>query len=320
MNDAGFSEPEAAPINCSDALILVSAVASLAGAAARADETHVLADGGLRVEIEAATDRLAAEFGPRFDRTAVVRSVQVNSVELLGPWGLSDEFGLFGEGVLGYDAAGLGETFLKIGVGQLVRDTAEDYQFAHRYPGEQFFPVEVNPGTAALSVSQRSEGDGPWQYLYRKSYALAGEDSLTIHYELTNTGTAPWTFEHYNHHWFRFQDTAVGPGYEVVTDFDLPQAETTFQRAPRSLRMQAPLAPDGAAYYASDLVGVSAAANSFSVQVDGAPVVYYQAGFAPHRFALYADEDGFCPEVFMRAALEPGATASWSATYRFRAN
>jgi hypothetical protein len=49
-------------------------------------------------------------------------------------------------------------------------------------------------------------------------------------------------------------------------------------------------------------------------------VVRYRAEFTPHRFALYAAADGFCPEVFMRATLEPGETTSWSATYRFRTN
>jgi hypothetical protein len=106
----------------------------------------------------------------------------------------------------------------------------------------------------------------------------------------------------------------------VVTGFDLPSAETAFRHTPRSLQMQSPLAPGGAAYYAGDLVDVPAAANTFTVQVDGAPVVRYEAEFTPHRFALYAAEDGFCPEVFMRAALEPGETISWSANYRFRTN
>jgi hypothetical protein len=292
----------------------------VAGPAARAESTYVLVDGGLRVEIEVATGRLAAEFGPRFDRTAVVRSVQLDGVEFLGPWGLSDEFGLFGEGVLGYETASIGETFMKIGVGRLVRDTAEDYQFAHLYPVDQLFPVEVKDATAELSVSQRSAGDGPWHYLYRKTYALAGADGLTIHYELTNTGTTAWSFEHYNHHWFRLQDAPVGPGYEVVTGFDLPPAETAFRHAPRALEMLAPLGPDGAAYYAGDLVDVPAGANTFTVRVDGAPVVRYRAEFTPHRFALYAAADGFCPEVFMRVTLEPGETTSWSATYRFRTN
>jgi hypothetical protein len=267
-----------------------------------------------------ATDGDAAEFGPRFDRTAIVRSVQLDGVELLGPWGLSDEFGLFGDGVLGYETAGTGETFLKIGVGRLLRDTVESYQFAHPYPVDELFPVEVTTEATSLTVSQRSAGDGPWQYLYRKSYALAGAYGLTIHYELTNAGSTAWLFEHYNHHWFRLDGVAVGPGYEVATGFKLPPAETAFRHAPRSLHMQSPLAPGGAAYYAGDLVDVPAGANTFTVQVDGAPVVRYQAEFTPHRFALYAAEDGFCPEVFMRAALEPGETVSWSATYRFRTN
>jgi hypothetical protein len=300
--------------------VFVFVAVLLAGSAVRAESTYMLVDGGLRVEIDVATDRLAAEFGPRFDRTAVVRSVQLGGVELLGPWGLGDEFGLFGDGVLGYETAAAGETFLKIGVGRLVRDTAESYQFAHPYPVDQLFPVEATPGPNSLSVSQRSAGDGPWQYLYTKSYALDGAIGLTIHYELSNTGARAWTFEHYNHHWFRLQDAPVGPGYEVVTGFELPPAETAFRHTPRSLHMQAPLPPGGAAYYAGDLVDVAAVANTFSLQVDGAIVVSYQAEFRPHRFALYADADGFCPEVFMRAALEPGETVSWSATYRFRTN
>jgi hypothetical protein len=294
------------------ALIAASiATLSLAARAASA-EVHVLASDGLRIEIEVDTDRNAAEFGPRFDRTAVVRSVTLDGVELLGPWGLSDEFGLYGDGVLGYETAATGETFVKIGVGRLVRDTAERYDFAHPYPVDMLFPVEVTAGDASLSVRQRA-GD----YDYRKSYELRGADGLVIQYELTNTGATPWTFEHYNHHWFRAEHVAVGPGYRVVTGFELPEADTAFRREPFSLEMTAPLAPGAAAYYASDLDAARAGSGTFEWQVDGAPVIRYQASFSPDRFAVYAAADGFCPEVFTRVALEPGATAAWSASYRF---
>ena len=293
----------------------------LAGGHAAADtmpaELHTLASGGLRIEIETAADRHAAEFGPRFDRSAVVSSVTVDGVELLGPWGLSDEFGLYGDGVLGYETADIGESFVKIGVGRLLRDTAENYHFGHPYPVDALFPVQVTVGDNGLSVSQRSERAGARQYHYRKSYQLLGEDGLLIRYELTNTGDTPWTFEHYNHHWFRVEGTAVGPGYRVVTGFELPDAETGFRRAPFALEMPAPLAADAAVYYASELAEAPPSANSFEMQVDGRPVVAYQASFRPARFALYASADGFCPEVFMRAALAPGATVTWSATYRF---
>lgn len=293
----------------------------LAGGHAAADtmpaELHTLASGGLRIEIETPADRHAAEFGPRFDRSAVVKSVIVDGVELLGPWGLSDEFGLYGDGVLGYESADIGGHFVKIGVGRLVRDTAEDYHFGHPYPVDALFPVQVTVGDNVLSVSQRSAWAGARQYHYRKSYELLGSDGLVIRYQLTNTGDTPWTFEHYNHHWFRVEGVAVGPGYRVVTGFELPDAETGFRHAPFALDMPAPLASGAAAYYASDLADAPAKANSFAVQVDGRPVVAYQASFRPARFALYASAEGFCPEVFKRAALAPGATASWSATYRF---
>ena len=289
----------------------------LSGCRAPAADLHEMATGPLRVEIEVAGDADAAKFGPRFDRTAVVRSVTVDGIELLGPWGLSDEFGLFGDGVLGYEAAADGGVFLKIGVGRLVRDLPGSYDFGHRYPVETVFPVEVTAGERTLSVSQVSAGAGPWQYSYRKTYRLDGPDSLTIQYELANTGAVAWTFEHYNHHWFRQAGVPVGPDYRVVTGFVLPSAETTFRRGTASLQMPGPLAPGEAAYYAAGLAAVPAEANGFELEVAGVPVVRYRASFAPARFAVYADADGFCPEVFMRAALAPGVSASWSATYRF---
>lgn len=292
-------------------------LAALSAAPPAAAETRVLAAGDLRVEIEIATDRLAAEFGPRFDRTAVVSSVVLDGLEFLGPWGLPDEFGLFGDGVLGFAGAAAGDSFLKIGVGRLLRDTDAEYQFSHPYPVAALFPVDVESSEHSISVSQRSEGGGPWHYRYRKTYTLSGPGELTIAYELTNTGSAEWTFEHYNHHWFRIGDAAVGPGYELVTGFELPPGETTLRRGGSSLQIPAPMAPDGAAYYAGELAGVPPDANTFEVRVDRRASVGYRASFAPARFALYADVRGFCPEVFMRAALAPGESFSWSASYRF---
>lgn len=289
----------------------------LLAAEAVVGEVHELSRDAVRVEIEVASDRLAAEFGPRFDSTAIVRSVQVDGVELLGPWGMPDEFGLYGDGVLGYAAAGIGETFLKIGVGRVIRDTADDYQFAHPYPVLAQFPVAVDADETALTVEQRSSGEGSYAYRYRKSYRLLGSGRLVISYELSNTGASAWTFEHYNHHWFNIAGTPVGPGYAVTTGYELPEAPTAFRRGQFALEMPAPLAEGEAAYYASDLADVQPAANTFTWAVGGVPVVGYQGSFPPARFALYASADGFCPEVFIRAKLPPGASITWSATYHF---
>jgi hypothetical protein len=292
-------------------------LAMLVVSGAAAAETHALSHGALRVEIETATDLLTAEFGPRFDRTAVVRSVTVDGVELLGPWGLPDEFGLYGDGVLGYQSAAIGDAFVKIGIGTLLRDTPSDYHFSHAYPVRELFPVEVEADSLRLEVRQQSEATLPHRYDYSKTFTVSEHNGLTIRYRLTNTGDSAWSFEHYNHHWFRLQDAEIGPGYRSVTGFALPEAETKFLLEPHSLRLAAPLGPAEAAWYGSDIDGASSAENTFELSVDAVKIVRYEGSFPPARFALYAAETGFCPEVFKRASLQPGETASWSATYRF---
>lgn len=280
-------------------------------------EVHVLSHGDLRVEIETATNRHMDEFGPRFDRTAIVRSVTVSGVEFLGAWGLCDEFGLYGNGVLGYETADIGGTFVKIGVGTLVRDSAASYHFAHPYPVRQLFPVQTETGDKLFAIVQDSDPALPTRYRYRKTYTVGADNMLTIQYQLTNTGEHPWTFEHYNHHWFRFRGVEPGPGYQVSTGFSLPDAETKFLLAPNALRMATPLRKGEAAYYASDLPDAAADTNTLELSVDGNTIVHYEASFRPARFAVYASDSGFCPEIFKRSELQPAESVNWSATYRF---
>jgi hypothetical protein len=290
-------------------------ICMVATGAAYAD-IHVLSHGKFRVEIETATNRHMDEFGPRFDRTAIVRSVTLDDVEFLGDWGLCDEFGLYGDGVLGYQSADIGDQFVKIGVGTLLRDTDASYHFAHAYPVAELYPVLLETADNQLSVTQDSDPRLAHRYQYRKTYAIGPGNVLTITYRLTNSGEQPWTFEHYNHHWFRLDGVEPGPGYRVVSGFPLPEAETRFLLEPNALGLAAPL--DGlAAYYGSDLKSPPISENTVALSVDGSTIVRYQGSFPPARFAVYASAEGFCPEIFKRAALQPGETISWFATYRF---
>jgi hypothetical protein len=282
-------------------------------------DVHVLAHGNLRVEIETATNRHMHEFGPRFDRTAVVRSVTVDGVEFLGAWGLCDEFGLYGDGVLGYEDAAIGAPFVKIGVGTLLRDTDASYHFAHPYPVSGLFPVLLETADQQLSVVQDSDPGLPHRYQYRKTYTVGADNVLIITYHLANSGEVPWTFEHYNHHWFRLGAVAPGPGYRVSSGFMLPEAETRFLLEPNALRLAAPLRAGEAAYYGSDLKDATVSENAVALSVDGSTIVRYEGSFAPARFAVYASAEGFCPEIFKRSALQPGESIRWFATYRFEA-
>jgi len=300
--------------------MIISALSILPGAPAFPAEskTHQISLDTLKVTIETATDRLTKHFGPRFDRTAVISSIELDGAQLLGPWGLSDEFGLHGNGVLGFETASTGERFTKIGLGELIKDVKNSYEFSRHYPIHQLFPVDVSRSDTSLTVSQTTPSSSHWPYQYSKTYTLLPNAQMKIDYVLTNLGTTAWTFEHYNHHWFRVEDEPIGAAYSVSTAFPLPEAPTGLVRAMHLLTMPGPLAVGEAQYYASDLMNVAASESRFEVRVNAEPIVEFRGDTPPDRFALYADPDGFCPEIFTRQTVEPQQTVRWQSLYQFR--
>ncbi len=284
---------------------------------ANGSKTYHLSLSDLNMEIKVNDDQLTEHFGPRFDRTAWISSIKVAGSEILGPWGLADEFGLLGDGVLGFDSAAISQPFVKIGIGELLRDSEASYSFSHPYPVKDLFPISASPVADELRVVQEAPEWATWPYRYQKTYRLLPDQRLVIDYELTNLGNEPWSFEHYNHHWFRLPDLPMGPQYSVTTDFELPDTETNLDKGPNHLRISTPLQPGEAQYYASELSNVPAASSQFVVKVDDHRLVEYTSSESANRFALYADPDGFCPEIFIRHTIDSGQTIRWSSEYRF---
>ncbi len=271
----------------------------------------------LIIEIEVDSSRLREEFGPRFDETAFVRSVRSNGVELIGPWGLTDEFGLLGDGVLGYEQAAMHDPFIKIGVGKLIKNTAGNYAFDHRYPVRTEFPVNVSFSDNTLTVSQTSTLVNGFQYDYAKTYILSPDGELSIQYRMKNIGKVSWTFEHYNHHWFRASSYPIDGHYRVLTSFNLPVTESTFIQHTQSLEVPKRLESGEAAYYVTPLKDPSPNLNQFTIQLKRQDFVHYEGSASPERFALYADAAGFCPEIFSKHSLAPTEELRWSSNYRF---
>lgn len=280
-------------------------------------KTHRLSKDGLVIEVNTDAAPLSEQFGPRFDQTAWISSIQISGLELLGPWGMADEFGLHGDGVLGYEEANLGEAFIKIGIGELIKDADTAYSFSRRYPINRAYASEVTQTEDSVVVIQRSPEHSHSRYSYKKTYRILSDRRLQIDYELTNHGISPWSFEHYNHHWFRVGGLPVGKGYGVSTQFDLPAVETDLIQEARALAVPMELGTDQALYYASDLVGVGAEHHAFSWQINHETVIDYRGSGPLNRFALYADEDGFCPEAFRHWTIGPEETIQWSSIYQF---
>jgi hypothetical protein len=261
---------------------------------------------------------LANEFGPRFDMTAWVKQVRLGKRQFLrADYGLSDEFGLSGVGVLGYEAARPGQSFVKIGVGELTRDSAKAYQFSHFYPVKRWFSSQVTDlRSDRLSVIQAG-GLGDWAYQYHKTYRLqAADHRLTIRYELRNMGRRPIRFEQYNHNWFRIDETPIDDQYSVQVAFPVKSPEKPWcalggDRFDLLGCVRSPV-------YFSERLAAPERQNAVTVRHAGTRCQITVTGdFAPRMFALYGQQDALCPEILADKLVEPGKTAVWERSYRF---
>src|SRR3954470_19032316 len=114
---------------------------------------------------------------------------------------------------IGYDEAGAGGKFLKVGVGILKRDAAA-YDFVHTYP-------VVNEGKRSESATKTSvrlthdlsDKDTGYGYSYVKTVRLVpGKAQMVIEHVLKNTGTKPIETAVYCHNFL-----TLSPGNENVT-------------------------------------------------------------------------------------------------------
>lgn len=267
-----------------------------------------LGDDHFSVEIETPLTGWIAGRGPRFDTTAAVVSVRLEGQEFLSAGGLSDEFNPKWISPPGYDQAVPGEPFLKIGVGVPLRKSAWRYFFETPYAVKRLAEVErVASGAAGAGVAFHQQCDsGPeWSYDYTKNYAMdIARRQLTVRYRLRNTGTRVFVIEQYNHNWFRHDDGKVSDvrldapfiladGLEIVASSPMP----VYRMGEQSL----PAERNRARLY----------------RLPGGRRVEFSGDFDVSRFALFADAQAYCPEVFLKRTLKSGEETEWSRTYSF---
>lgn len=273
--------------------------------------------------------------GGRFDWSGIVAQVEYQGTTFLTRYhegehdphlqdavaGLVDEFGIHRP--LGYEQASPGETFLKIGVGELRRSSGDPYDSFEAYE-------VVDPGTWTVESRgdrarfiQEITGPRGWGYRYTKEIMLDETQPVLISKrQLENIGTRKIETTHYNHHFIRINDRDVGSGYHLELPF-VPRIEAVNQ--------------DGWMTIAGSVAGLAhdpvpgvlwARLSGFSDMKTGEPfrVVERESGASVEietdlpfvDFCLFATRRVFCPESFVSISLEPGEAMEWSSRYRFQ--
>lgn len=280
--------------------------------------------------------------GTRFDRTGVVTHATYKGQDYGRPWfsafspavhdftwhkgevvvspasgvaGPAEEFDS-----IGFDEAGMGGDFLKIGVGILKRDTEKE-DHVHPYP-------VVNAGTRGFSatktsvrLTQKLSDKGGYGYSYVKTVRLVpGKAQMIINHVLTNTGSKAIDTAVYCHNFL-----TLSPGNENITI-----------TAPFAIQAERPFAPDAAAVDGKTIRYLRAMKEGESVT---SPIGGFGDSAGDYDFTVMNTATGFGQRIrgdqplarvnfwsiatnvswepYVAIALKPGQTKRWTYTYDY---
>ena len=271
--------------------------------------------------------------GARFDWSGIIEHVDTARHRFYSPVhpvhdphchdavsGPAEEFGMFTP--MGFDEAGPGESFVKIGVGLLRRSEDSEYLFNGDYeiirPGEW----DIESGSDRVNFFQDFVGERGWAYRYLKTIRLLpGVPELVIAHRLENSGEKAINLDNYNHNFTLIDGHPYGPDYRV----EFPFATTI------------PIHINNRAWFRDNAIEVPEPLGDGSLWIplfEGAGRVDYNRATIEHlpsgaaveftgdapvtRMVFWAIERAACPEPFIRLRLAPGQSKEWSSRYRYR--
>src|SRR4051794_24076414 len=196
------------------------ALLMLVVAADAAVPQHVLAGDGVKLTVYLPDATAGFYRGTRFDWSGVVATAEVGGHTVFGYWkpthdpanhddvpGTAEEFGH--DEPLNYTAAPVGGTFVKIGVGELVKPAEPKYRFAHNYTIAKPGTWAVTTGERFVEFRQELSHNSGYGYRYVKRVELA-PGGFVIRRTLTNTGTRAIDTDHYGHNFLTVDGDPVG--------------------------------------------------------------------------------------------------------------
>lgn len=277
--------------------------------------------------------------GTRFDWSGVF-GVQFGKHKLFGPWkdthdptnnddivGPCEEFGM--QQPLGYDEAKVGETFLKIGVGELVKPKEEKYQFFGKYkiakPAVRKWHIGAGPKFTWTYTADHPSGYG---FEYAKSVELKDSATLVIGHRLKNTGTKSITTDFYNHNFFNVDGDPVGPNYSIAFPFEVKANDLRGKFAELVEVRGKELRFKGTVTRGDLMAGITGFApknedhRSFELRHAPSGVrVNVRHAYPFAKVNVWGVRTCICPEPFLQIdGLKPGEAKEWAITYEFTAD
>jgi hypothetical protein len=269
--------------------------------------------------------------GTRFDWSGIIASLEYSGHNYFGQWfenysptlhdaimGPVDDFT-----PVGYNEANPGETFLKIGIGMIIKPDETPYTFRRTYPIADNGKWDVRTKTDQAQYIHILN-DKDFKYEYEKTVQLVKDKpALVLTHTFRNKGKNPVETLVYNHNFFVINNQTVGPGFSAEFPFNL---SGVFMDGPDIAEMQQNriiLKRDlsyGETIFCESLKGFGQSKVDYDIKIEnhntGAGVrITCDRPLA--KMVFWSCPTTFCPEPYIMIKAEPGREFTWNIYYDF---
>ncbi len=290
--------------------------------------------------------------GTRFDGSSLITKLSYKGHSWFGNWkngehnplvtddvsGPASEFGNGHGGniPLGYNEATPGDTFIKIGVGELRKpkkaEKAENGRTQHRYEMnysyeiERFFPWLTQKGDDWIEFVQESPNVRGYRYrLTRRIELTESPAGFVMKCRLDNLGEKAIKQNYYEHNFINVDGNTIDPEWKLVYPYKpvlLPTKHIgnyeLFSLIEREIRIKRVFS--GEEYVDQHLGGFSSKSNDNTVIVfnDALKTGLRISGDQPIVYTnLFCTSKTICPELFIDINVPAGSSMRWQSNYEF---
>lgn len=267
----------------------------------------------------------------RFDWSGIIPDLQYLGHSFYGKWfenydpeihdvimGPVEEFGQ-----VGYAEAGMGETFLKIGVGMLLKTDETPYNSFRLYrivdPGK--WKIKKKSGQVQFV---HLLNDTEYSYEYMKIVRLVKDKPrMVIEHSLKNTGNKAIVTTVYDHNFLMIDNEPTGPGYLITFPFDLSgrgmgigEIAAFKGKQIRFLREMT----KSERIYCGAVTGFGVEASDYDFTVDNLKTgagVRVTCDQPISRMVFWCSPVTVCPEPYIDITVRPGQTFSWTLSFEY---
>jgi hypothetical protein len=237
--------------------------------------------------------------------------------------GPAEEFVTNGKG-LGFDQARTGGTFVKIGVGVLLRPDDKNYDPYRLYPTKDGGQWTITRKPDAIEFRHVLEDPSSgYAYEYRKTVSIAGDPpQMRLDHSLRNTGKRVIQTSVYNHNFLYLDRAAPGPDFSLTVPFKIltaqPVAGSLAVVRESTVTFAKTLAGQDRVFL--EIQGFGRDPKDYDIRIENRKAgagVRITADRPLSRMALWAIRAPLSIEPFIEMSIEPGHEFAWRITYEY---